>query len=237
MPQPTLRHSRADAIIDADGAAASVTWQRRGGGSRSSCNGVLVDAAGTAGSAAAAARAQALARRLTRPCAGVHVAYHAQPFFSLFEACEIPHVQAKALAAVFKPAADKKSEALELRRIRLRKRHRRRRRTKIDYEQIGLLGGEAVIRGIRARLAVGCQLWLQSHVSPRTQCVNRPPVVKPQFAIMGGWQACARCDVGSPAVIGTRPLDRWLCVPAFRRVCSTHYRCAVSKRRRKESRT
>jgi hypothetical protein len=46
----------------------------------------------------------------------------------------MPHVQAKALTAIFKPAADKKSEALELRRVRLRKRHRRRRRTKIDYE-------------------------------------------------------------------------------------------------------
>ena len=27
---------------------------------------------------------------------------------------------------------------------------------------------------------------------------------------------------GSPAVIGTRPLDRWLCVPVFRRVCPYH---------------
>src|SRR5579862_6988947 len=34
-------------------------------------------------------------------------------------------------------------------------------------------------------------------------------------------------DHGSPAVIGIRPLDRWLCVPAFRRVCPFHYRVSV----------
>ncbi len=34
-------------------------------------------------------------------------------------------------------------------------------------------------------------------------------------------------DRGSPAVIGIRPLDRWLCVPAFRRVCPCHYQTSV----------
>jgi hypothetical protein len=33
------------------------------------------------------------------------------------------------------------------------------------------------------------------------------------------------CTVGNPAVIGMKPLDRKLCVPAFRRVC--HYRVAL----------
>jgi hypothetical protein len=28
-----------------------------------------------------------------------------------------------------------------------------------------------------------------------------------------------RCSAGNPAVVGPRPLDRWLCVPVFRRVC------------------
>jgi hypothetical protein len=31
-----------------------------------------------------------------------------------------------------------------------------------------------------------------------------------------------RLGRGNPAVIGTRPLDRWLCVPVFRRVCPVH---------------
>jgi len=38
-------------------------------------------------------------------------------------------------------------------------------------------------------------------------------------------------DRGSPAVIGILPLDRWLCVPVFRRVCPCHYKVQVSKRR------
>src|ERR1700722_11538289 len=36
-------------------------------------------------------------------------------------------------------------------------------------------------------------------------------------------------DRGSPAVIGTYPLDRWLCVPAFRRVCPCHFRALSVK--------
>ena len=49
----------------------------------------------------------------------------------------------------------------------------------------------------------------------------QPPCVKGGFVRPAG--ECVRSrvarDRGSPAVIGIRPLDRWLCVPAFRRVC------------------
>jgi hypothetical protein len=31
-------------------------------------------------------------------------------------------------------------------------------------------------------------------------------------------------NCGNPAVVGLRPDDRWLCVPAFRRVCRLHGR-------------
>ena len=30
-------------------------------------------------------------------------------------------------------------------------------------------------------------------------------------------------DSGNPAVLGSSPVDRWLCVPAFRRVCRFQY--------------
>jgi hypothetical protein len=72
--------------------------------------------------------AQLFARRLTRPGAWIDVTYGAQPLFGFRECWEITHVQAEALAAFLKTAADKEAEALEFGLLRIRQRHGRRRR-------------------------------------------------------------------------------------------------------------
>src|SRR5882757_1779523 len=64
------------------------------------------------------------------------------------------------------------------------------------------------------------------------RCVNRPPVAEEEFPDEIGVRASRQVrDRGSPAVIEILPLDRWLCVPVFRRVCPCHYKLQVSKRR------
>ena len=99
-------------------------------------------AGGSAVSAAArqAARARKrCARRRARPGAGIDVAHDIEQLLGLLLGVEVAHVQAKALAAFFAPARDKKSEALEPGVIGRRKRHRRRGRAQIDDEQVGAM--------------------------------------------------------------------------------------------------
>ena len=112
------------------------------------------------------AGAQALARRLTRPCAGINVAHDTQPVFSFLQGAEMPHVQTEALTAILETAADKESETLKLGCFGVDERHRRRRGTQVDDERIASDCSCAAIRRISMGFAVGCQLWLQRHVSP-----------------------------------------------------------------------
>src|ERR1700751_2213536 len=57
---------------------------------------------------------------------------------------------------------------------------------------------------------------------------KRPAVDRKSSRQNGGRALALQRDRGSPAVIGTHPLDRWLCVPVFRRVCPCHYKPPVS---------
>src|SRR5688572_28583702 len=52
------------------------------------------------------------------------------------------------------------------------------------------------------------------------------PQVRGKSASFEREESPARNACGNPAVIGPRPLDRWLCVPVFQRVCpSTTSEC------------
>jgi len=80
----------------------------------------------------------------------------------------------------------------------------------------------------------GREICRWCHKFPGT--VHRPQATRTRFGTARG-NASARAGARSrqPRRHRNRPLDRWLCVPAFRRVCPCH--CAqVSKSRRTESR-
>jgi len=164
---------------------------------------------------------QFFARSLSSPGARINVAYRAQPLLSFRECREITHVQAEPLASLLETATDEKAEALEFGLFRIRQGHWRRRRAQIEHERtrralrFGLFSGIAPF-GARCRL----RRWCHRNLLPRTDPINRPPCAQEDF--LNG-KECERSrhlrDRGSPAVIGALPLDRWLCVPVFRRVC------------------
>src|SRR5579863_4886878 len=65
-------------------------------------------------------------------------------------------------------------------------------------------------------------------ISSPNQYHRQPGRGKPQIHDVNREVHARWRDRGGPAVIGTElPLDRWLCVPAFRRVCRSH--CAQSQ--------
>jgi hypothetical protein len=105
-------------------------------------------------------RAQLFARRLTGPGTRINLTYDIQPLFRLGECREITHVQAEALATLFKTATDEESEALEFGQIILGKRHRRRRRTQIQNDRPRLDSGSCcrVVR-IRAPHGARSHIW------------------------------------------------------------------------------
>jgi hypothetical protein len=115
--------------------------------------------------------------------------------------------------------------------LRIRQRHRRRRGAQIENEwtgrtlRLGRFGGLASCRTRCMR-----RRWRHRNLLPRTDVRSGHPWAG---RVLDGEVCASRLmrDRGSPAVIGTHPLDRWLCVPAFQRVCPCHFRVQVSKRR------
>src|SRR5882672_7852172 len=94
------------------------------------------------------------------------------------------------------------------------------------------LGGLACSTASWRAVAPDADLGVGVIESSPDRCVNRPPVDRKSFPTRSECERRATLrDRGSPAVIGILPLDRWLCVPVFRRVCPCHYKVQVSKRR------
>ena len=179
------------------------------------------------------ALAQLLARRLACPGTRIDVADDVQPLLSFFERCEVTHVETETLTALFAPSADEEREPLQLGNLRLLQRHRRGRRAQIEYERSGLrsargcpstgrrrpcITGSGACDGTRSQFWRWCHKFFPGSLD-RSRCSPRASRAD-SFDQRG---ECVRSrvarDRGSPAVIGIRPLDRWLCVPAFRRVC------------------
>jgi hypothetical protein len=183
------------------------------------------------------ALAQLLAWRFPGPCTRINIADCAEQLLSFGECWKIAHVQAESLAALLETAADEKGEAFELGLLRIRQRHGRRRGAQVEYERacrcslrFGLFNGSMACCGARCRLRRWCH-----RIFPGPM---RKPATREQeeFPDEIGVRASRQLrDRGSPAVIGILPLDRWLCVPVFRRVCPCHYKVQVSKRRGTQS--
>ncbi len=189
------------------------------------------------------ALAQLLARSFACPCARIDVANDVQPFLGFFERREVAHVQAEALTAVLTTAADEEVESLQLRDLSLLERHGRRRGAQVEDVRSRLRSASRCrstgrrrpcFPGSGACDSTRCQCWRWCHKpSPdRATCPARlsrkPPGLQGRIrSTWGSASVRARRDRGSPAVIGIRPLDRWLCVPAFRRVCPYQRRPSV----------
>jgi len=169
------------------------------------------------------ASAQLLARCLARPRAGIDIPHHAQPLLGFGLAREESHVKTETLASLLEPAADEEREALELGQIDLRERHRSRRGAQIEHERPCLSGRRCHL--FRAHLG-GRQICRWCHKFPGQS--NSHGAIGYGSRCRG---ECYRSRVArpwQPRRHRNRPLDRWLCVPAFRRVCPCHRR-QVSK--------
>jgi len=99
--------------------------------------------------------AQAFARGLSRPGAGINITDYAEPLFGLVERVEVAHVQPEALAPILESAADKERKTPQLRRLWLGQGHRRVRRAQIDHERT------------RRTLGVGCRVGATSTAGGR----------------------------------------------------------------------
>ena len=163
------------------------------------------------------ASAEFLAGRLTRPRAGIDLPHQTQPFLGFRLAGEESHVQTETLATLLEAAAHEERKALELGQIRLRERHRRRRRAQIEDVRSCLCSRRR--RMVRVHLS-GRQICRWCHKFPGQS--NSHGLSESARDAEGN--AFDRADARSwqPRRHRNRPLDRWLCVPAFRRVCPCH---------------